>query len=187
MIFVTVGTQGPFPRLLDWVAAWAARHPRLDIVAQVHTTDPRTPMPFACTPRLDMPAFTEHVQRADFVVSHAGTGNIISCIERGKPVIVVPRLHALGEHRNDHQVDTCAQFAGRPLVHVAHTRDAFDVAADRLLAGGAAAAAGTAADAAARAMLIRRVRAFVFGARRQPEPAAPPRAAAAVPPRGGSP
>jgi UDP-N-acetylglucosamine transferase subunit ALG13 len=187
VIFVTVGTQGPFPRLLDWVAAWATRHPRLDIVAQVHTADPQAHAPFACVPHLDMPAFMEHVERADFVVSHAGTGNIISCIERGKPVVVVPRLHALGEHRNDHQVDTCAQFDGRPLVHVVHTREAFDAVADRLLAGGAAAIATAAADAPARAMLIRQVRAFVFGTQRQPEPAAPPQAAAAVPPRGGSP
>jgi hypothetical protein len=99
----------------------------------------------------------------------------------------VPRLHALGEHRNDHQVDTCAQFAARPLVHVVDTREAFDAVADRLLAGAGAGAAPAAEDAPARAMLIRRVRAFVFGAQRQPEPAAPPQAAAAAPPRGGSP
>lgn len=186
MIFVTVGTQGPFPRLLEWVAAWAARHPRLDIAAQVHTPDPRASLPFACTPHLDMPAFMEHVDKADFVVSHAGTGNIISCIERGKPVLVVPRLHARGEHRNDHQVDTCERFADRPLVHVATTRETFEDVADRLLAGGATTAATT--EAPARAMLIRQVRAFVFGAGPGVERgAAPAPAASAVPPRGGSP
>lgn len=185
MIFVTVGTQGPFPRLLDWVSAWSARHPQLDIVAQVHTPDPHARVPFACTPHLEMPAFMEHVRKADFVVSHAGTGNIISCIECGRPVIVVPRLHALGEHRNDHQVDTCERFAGRPLVHVAHTREAFDAIADRLLADGADAPA--APDHAARAMLIRRVRDFVFDPRRHAEAPTSEPAAAATAPRGGSP
>ena len=48
--------------------------------------------------------------RADLVVSHAGMGNIIACLEADKPLVLLPRQAKLGEHRNDHQMDTAEAF-----------------------------------------------------------------------------
>ena len=51
--------------------------------------------------------FESNLKAARIVVAHAGMGIIFKCIEMGKPFIVVPRRHVLGEHRSDHQIDTC--------------------------------------------------------------------------------
>ena len=39
---------------------------------------------------------------------------------KGKPIILVPRRAALGEHRNDHQLATVRQLAERPGILIAH-------------------------------------------------------------------
>ncbi len=44
------------------------------------------------------------------IVSHAGMGTILKSIEYDKPLILVPRLASLGEHRNDHQVATASKL-----------------------------------------------------------------------------
>jgi hypothetical protein len=43
-------------------------------------------------------------------VAHAGMGTILSALELGTPVLVMPRRAALGEQRNDHQVATARRF-----------------------------------------------------------------------------
>lgn len=43
---------------------------------------------------------------ARLIVAHAGMGTIISAMTKGKPIIVFPRIAALGEHRNEHQLAT---------------------------------------------------------------------------------
>lgn len=109
MIFVTVGTQLPFERLVKAMDAWAASHPGREVVMQPGDTAYR---PQHCK-------FVAHTQpdewerlfnRAELIVSHAGMGTILKSLDRGKPLIVMPRLAALGEHRNDHQVATVERF-----------------------------------------------------------------------------
>ena len=46
------------------------------------------------------------LEKCDTVVAHAGMGTIISAIELGRRVIVMPRRAELNEHRNDHQLAT---------------------------------------------------------------------------------
>ena len=55
---------------------------------------------------------------ADAIVAHAGMGTILTALELGKPLLVVPRRASLGEHRNEHQLATARRFAdtGRLLV-----------------------------------------------------------------------
>jgi UDP-N-acetylglucosamine transferase subunit ALG13 len=52
-------------------------------------------------------------------VAHAGMGSILTALEIGKPLVIMPRRAALGEHRNDHQLATAQRFAGRDGVAVA--------------------------------------------------------------------
>lgn len=51
----------------------------------------------------------ENVRKASVVVTHAGAGSTLLCIQQEKLPIVVPRRSRLGEHVDEHQV----QFAER--------------------------------------------------------------------------
>ena len=53
------------------------------------------------------------------IVAHAGMGSILTALEYGKPILVMPRRGDLRETRNDHQVATAQRFRGLPHVAVA--------------------------------------------------------------------
>ena len=65
------------------------------------------------------PAFSR-LRQASRIVSHAGIGTVLKAKEYRKPIILFPRRAATGEHRNDHQMATCAQLEGRPGIFVAY-------------------------------------------------------------------
>lgn len=52
------------------------------------------------------------LELADVIVSHAGTGSILSALMAGKIPIVVPRTASEGEHVDEHQLDL-ANFAAK--------------------------------------------------------------------------
>jgi len=120
MIFVTTGTQLPFPRMIDSVARIAAELNE-EIVAQVGPDE--SPRDFETHATLTPAKFTELFSGARVVVAHAGIGSILSAKKFGKPVILVPRRHDLGEHRNDHQMATAREVEGRTGVYVAWDED----------------------------------------------------------------
>lgn len=117
MIFLTVGTQLPFERLVEAVDAWAADHPETEIVAQVGRTLYQ-PRGFTVVPSLGPEQYHDTFARADVVISHAGMGTIITALEMNKPLLLMPRLAALNEHRNDHQVGTARHFDRYDLIRV---------------------------------------------------------------------
>lgn len=156
MIFATVGTQLPFPRLIDALEALA---PSLDepIVAQVGASEGRWPH-LDARATLAPAEFEATFRRARVVVAHAGIGTILSAKKMGKPLILLPRRHALGEHRNDHQLATARQVADLPGMHVAWQAE--DLAA--LLHQADLTRANEAQSPSHRA-LISRIRGFIDG------------------------
>lgn len=120
MIFVTTGTQLPFPRMIDAVARIAADLNE-EIIAQVGPDT--TARDFTTHATLDPAQFTEFFSNARVVVAHAGIGSILSAKKFGKPVILMPRKHSLGEHRNDHQMATAREVEGITGVYVAWDDD----------------------------------------------------------------
>jgi UDP-N-acetylglucosamine transferase subunit ALG13 len=62
-------------------------------------------------------------------------GTIISALETGKPLVVLPRLAALGEHRNDHQVGTATHFSRFSCIRVADSENNVGNLIDELLLG----------------------------------------------------
>lgn len=116
MIFVTVGTQLPFDRLLNAVDDWARANPSQEIVAQTGVSNVTSPRVEAL-PFVDTARFRALVERADVLVAHAGMGSILTAIELGKPVVVMPRRAALGEHRNDHQLATAEKLGHLSNLH----------------------------------------------------------------------
>src|SRR5215203_1840996 len=108
MIFLTIGTQEPFDRLLKAIDEIA---PMLntEIIAQVSksTYVARNFKTFAFVSPIE---FKTYFNQADLIVSHAGMGTIISALEGEKPILIMPRLARYREHRNDHQLATAAVF-----------------------------------------------------------------------------
>jgi len=118
MIFVAVGTQLPFDRLIRSVDDWAANAPHRKVVAQI-ANGTYVPKHLQWERMIGPKAFREYLEKCDLVVAHAGIGTILSALELGKPVIVLPRKAEYEEHRNDHQLATAAQFGAREMVRVA--------------------------------------------------------------------
>ncbi|WP_448586545.1 glycosyltransferase [Thermaurantiacus sp.] len=162
MIFLTVGTQEPFDRLVEAVDRWAAER-RIEVFGQLGRLEAGSYRPQHFPFELFVPAerYEALVSSCRLMVAHAGMGSIISALTWGKPILVLPRKAALGEHRNEHQLATADKFRGRAGIHVADEADEVGPLLDRLLAGGGGAGAGLSPDAAPE--LIAAVRAFVFG------------------------
>ena len=109
MIFVTVGAQMPFDRLIRAVDEWAGNRGRQDVFAQIGRTALR-PENIEWTGFLEPAAFREKVEEADVIVAHAGVGTILTALEFGKPALVMPRRADLKETRNDHQSASASHF-----------------------------------------------------------------------------
>lgn len=122
MIFVTVGTQLPFDRLIASIDQWAGASGRQDVFAQTGMGTYQ-PAHMESKPKITPAECRQHFEEAEIVVAHAGMGTIISAIEAGKPLVIMPRLMEFGEHRNDHQVATCERFMDWPHVFIANNED----------------------------------------------------------------
>lgn len=118
MIFITVGTQLAFHRMVSAVDRWAEGRPEVELFAQV---GPAREKP-RHLPSSDFlaPARAHALMRdASLIVAHAGMGTVLTALELRKPIVILPRQASLGEHRNDHQMATARWLQGRPGVYVA--------------------------------------------------------------------
>lgn len=134
MIFVTVGTQLPFDRLVAAVDAWAAgRAGAPEVLAQVGAgRDDFSSL--KCVRRLDGAGYAAAIDKAELIVAHAGTGSILTALDEGIPIVVMPRDHRRGEHRDDHQIQTARQLEKLGLVRVAWDEHALPGLVEELLA-----------------------------------------------------
>lgn len=167
-IFLTVGTQLPFDRLVRSVDAWAGADGRGQTVfGQIAEPGPggHRPVNFNWIAHLDPASFEARFAAADLIVAHAGMGSIIGALAAPKPILILPRRAALGEQRNDHQLATARRFAGRPGVTVCMDEAELGPVLDRLLsaAAGSEGAAASTIGAEASPGLLGAIRAFVFG------------------------
>jgi UDP-N-acetylglucosamine transferase subunit ALG13 len=71
----------------------------------------------------------DEIAAADLVVSHAGTGSILTALALGRRPVVVPRRAAHGEHVDSHQDDLARHVAGAGLALV---REAEELTLDDL-------------------------------------------------------
>ena len=110
MIFLTVGTQFPFDRLVKAVDE-AADTNGFDekIVAQIGDSS-YCPENFEAAPSVEKAVFDQHFNKADSIISHAGMGTITMALEHRKPLLVMPRSKKYGEVVNDHQLAIAKKF-----------------------------------------------------------------------------
>jgi UDP-N-acetylglucosamine transferase subunit ALG13 len=91
VIFVTVGTQLPFERLVAAVDGWSGtRSPRPHVLAQVGAghVDYEN---LRCVRTLDGAQYSNVIADAELIIAHAGAGSILTALDHGTPVIVMPR------------------------------------------------------------------------------------------------
>lgn len=109
MIFLTIGTQEPFDRLIKTVDELVAEGAFADeVVGQ--TGNGYCPRHFSSYSIMDKTVFDRYMAESTFVISHAGMGSIITAHTLRKPMIVMPRLRRYREHVNDHQLYTAIKF-----------------------------------------------------------------------------
>ncbi len=156
MIFVTVGHQMPFDRMIRLVDTWAGQQPGADVMAQIGASD-FVPRHMEYQKLLSRREFDACLQRCSAVVAHAGAGTIIQVLGCNKPLLVFPRLGRLAETRNDHQVGTARHFADQQQLLAAFTEQEFMQKLDELAQFRPARPVGPYASAE----LLERLRSFI--------------------------
>ena len=120
MIFVTVGSQKyQFNRLLEWIDQLVnANVINKPVFAQTGYSD-YIPKKYKYRNFIDRKELNEILSKCDVVITHGGTGAIISALKQNKIVIVVPRNSEYKEHVDNHQYEIASCYEGQKMVLVA--------------------------------------------------------------------
>lgn len=111
MIFITLGSQKfQFNRILiavdELINQGIVRGP---VFAQIGASDYQ-PQNYSYKNYLSRDEFMEEMKKADIVLTHGGSGAIISALKNDKKIIAVPRLKKFNEHVDDHQLQIVNSF-----------------------------------------------------------------------------
>lgn len=117
MIFVTLGSQKfQFDRLLQKLDELVTKGTVSEkIVAQIGAST-YMPKNYEYVQFMDRELFANTMEQCDIVITHGGTGVIISAVKKGKKVIAIPRLARYKEHVDDHQLQLLHQFDDLQLI-----------------------------------------------------------------------
>ena len=118
MIFVTVGDQLPFDRLIRTMDLWVSETGYRKVFAQVGNAS-YLPQNIDYCQFCSPSEYHERISGAELVIGHAGIGTILSAMEYKKAVLVMPRQVALSEVTNEHQIVTAKHFLRKQFVEVA--------------------------------------------------------------------
>ena len=142
MIFVSLGTQDkPFNRIIDYILKLKEEIKELEdieIVFQIGQTklseeekskieklnektrnkEKKNITVFNMLKPEDM---KKYIINANIVVTHAGVGTIMECIEHNKDIIVLPRKEENGEHVNNHQEEIAFEMEKNGLLYKVDT------------------------------------------------------------------
>lgn len=123
LLFATVGATLPFDRLVDSVAQLKAEGAIPERVLIQTGVGGKAPSGLDVRETLGFDEVQDLLRDASIVVCHGGTGSLITALRQGCHVIALPRLHALGEHYDDHQLEITEAFETRGLLRVARSVD----------------------------------------------------------------
>jgi UDP-N-acetylglucosamine transferase subunit ALG13 len=123
MIFLTVGTQFPFDRLVYAVDNIIDDgFIKEEIFAQIGESSYK-PRNFKSVTSLDKNLFDSWMQKASGIISHAGMGVITMALDNRKPLLVMPRLRKYREVVHDHQVAIAQRFEQLGHLLAAYSED----------------------------------------------------------------
>lgn len=104
--FVTLGLdRKPFTRLLELVDEAVERNllDRDSLVQRGHT--PYSTENFRVVDFLPFTEMLQATKEADLVITHAGVGSALLCLNAGRIPLLMPREGKRGEHVDDHQIE----------------------------------------------------------------------------------
>lgn len=93
-----------------------------EIVAQISTSD-YIPKNYKYFDIIANDEFNILIDKAEFIITHAGTGNVIPALKKGKKVIIFPRLYKYGEHIDNHQLELSNMLYEEGYVLVANNKE----------------------------------------------------------------
>lgn len=129
-LFATLGTDHHrFDRLIDWLDDWLEGTPSTvsGVVQHGASRPPRAAVGIGIVSHDEL---LERMRQAAVVVTQAGPGSILDARGCGLVPIAVPRLSALREVIDDHQVAFARRMALDGEVVLAETREQFMTALD---------------------------------------------------------
>ncbi|MGA2679669.1 MAG: glycosyltransferase [Sedimentisphaerales bacterium] len=111
MIFLTVGTQFPFDRLVRAVDSIIDKGLISEtLFAQIGESSYK-PRNFESAACLEKGVFDDYMRQASGIIGHAGMGTITMALCNHKPLLVMPRLRRYHEVVNDHQSAIAKKFS----------------------------------------------------------------------------
>ncbi len=112
LIFVCVGSRDyQFDRLIEKVDSLVGMGViKEPVFAQIGCTK-YTPKYIEYKNYLTKEEFDSYQNDADLIITHGGTGAIVSGLKRKKKIIAVPRLKLFFEHTDDHQLQVVDALA----------------------------------------------------------------------------
>lgn len=119
LIFLTVGSQKfQFNRLLEEMDRLVFNKVIFanEVFAQTgySTYLPKT---YCYRDFLDKEEFIKLIDKSEIVITHGGTGSIITSIKKRKKVIGVPRNQSFGEHVDNHQFEIVNEFSKSNFIY----------------------------------------------------------------------
>jgi UDP-N-acetylglucosamine transferase subunit ALG13 len=158
-VYMTVGTQLPFDRLVKAMDEWAGRSGAC-VTAQIGKTDFR-PKNMEWRNFMESDEADRLIRESDLVAAHAGMGTILNRLQVGRPLVIMPRRAHLAEHRNDHQQATAARLAHLSCITVVEDERSLAATLDSFRPQSAVTSISSSASPA----LLQTVRDFILTAR----------------------
>lgn len=111
MILITLGTQDKeFTRILKEVDKLITKKViKEEVVVQAGYTKYKSNN-MKIFDYVSKTELEKYIEKASFVITHAGVGTIFDCLKKNKKIIAVPRLSKYKEHNNDHQLQIVEEF-----------------------------------------------------------------------------
>ena len=107
MILVTLGTQKQqFTRLLEYIENSNIKD---EIIVQAGFTKFESNK-MKIFDFIDYDEMNKYIDKADLIITHAGTGSIVSALKKNKKVIACARKSKYFEHVDDHQEEIIEVF-----------------------------------------------------------------------------
>jgi UDP-N-acetylglucosamine transferase subunit ALG13 len=126
LIFATVGATLPFDRLTQAVLDYAREHSGDRLIVQTGVGSrwgSAEDESIQIVETLDFGAVKSILRDADVVITHGGTGSLITALREGCRVVAMPRRFEYREHYDDHQSEIVRAFEQRGLIEVALEAD----------------------------------------------------------------
>ena len=120
MIFLTVGTQFPFDRLVRAVDQIIGEGAISETVFGQIGHSAYKPVNFEAVVRMEKDAFDKCFREASGIIGHAGMGTISMALSGHKPLLAMPRLRKYGEVVNNHQLGIAKMFSERGYILAAY-------------------------------------------------------------------